>query len=56
MKKTYIICKSNLNGNTVFECAHCGRHISHYQLVKNLNCQRCDRKFKNKIVIKRSWF
>lgn len=52
-KKTYVVCLSNFNGNTVFKCANCDRHISHYQLVGSTHCQRCGKRFKNKIKIVR---
>ena len=51
--RTYIICENNENDNATFKCAHCGRNIFHMQLVNKKVCPRCQRKFKNKIVIRR---
>lgn len=53
IKKTYIVSMSNFNGNTIFKCANCDRHISYHQIIGTRYCQRCGRKFKNKIKIVR---
>lgn len=53
IKKSQIICTYNGNGNNVFKCSHCDKHISHYLLVGTTYCLRCGRKFKNTIKIVR---
>ena len=53
MRKTYIICKANYNGNTVFECKNCGRGLSNIKLAKIEKCPKCEREFKPVIKVER---
>lgn len=54
MKKTDIVCKPNESKlGVTFECGYCGKHIFVNSICKRKTCIRCDRMFRNKIVIKR---
>lgn len=51
--RTYIICKTNLTGNTVFECKNCGRHISAFKVSSTKQCPKCNKVFKPVIKIEK---
>ena len=48
--KTNIICKTNENGNTIFECGKCGKSIPAVLVAVKTVCPRCGYTFKKKIV------